>query len=172
MRRLSVAALCLVVACSSNRRASTSPLTNAEKLTTLHAMVAEVRERYPTVRGLDATQVSELIRAEDAVLIDVRTQEERQVSAIAGAITPEEFTADPTRFGERPVVAYCTVGERSARFVQEMAEAGFDVFNFEGSLLAWTHDGGALVDAQGPTRNLHVYGSAWDLAAEGYQTTW
>jgi rhodanese-related sulfurtransferase len=172
MRRFSVAALCLLVACGSNRAASSGPLTDAEKLETLGEMVSDVRDRYPEVQGVSADQVSELVRLEDAVLVDVRTAAERLVSAIPGSITSEEFRADPARFADRPVVAYCTIGERSARFAQEMAQSGVEVFNFEGSILAWTHEGGPLVDANGPTRDVHVYGSTWDLAASGFQTTW
>lgn len=171
-RRFGVAALCFVAACGSNRAASRGPLTNAEKLETLGEMVSDVRDRYPEVRGVSAVEVRELVRLEDAVLVDVRSDAERLVSAIPGSITSAEFRADPDRFGDRPVVAYCTIGERSARFAQEMAESGVEVLNFEGSILAWTHQGGSLVDVNGPTRDVHVYGSTWDLAASGFQTTW
>lgn len=143
----------------------------AARETALATMVRDVRMRYPDVEGVDAARVEAMI-ADGAVLVDVRSEEERAVSRIPGSITREAYLADPGRYGDRPVVAYCTVGERSARFAQEQAGQGRTILNFEGSILAWTHHGGALVGPDGPTRRLHVYGSRWDLAAVGYETTW
>ncbi len=149
-----------------------SAASDSEKAAALEEMVQEVRARYPTVQGVTAPEVQALIQTDEVVLVDVRTDAERRVSSIAGAITAEEFEADPTQFADRTVVAFCTVGERSARFARDMAESGVEVLNFEGSLLAWSYADGDLVDADGPTHTLHVYGPTWDLAAGGYQTVW
>ncbi len=164
-----ILAVTMGVACAP---AAVPARSDADKVAALAEMVAEVRERYPEVEGVDASQVRELLRTNDAVLVDVRTNEEREVSAIPGAITSEEFQQDPSRYADRPVVAYCTVGERSARFARDMAKEGIPVLNFEGSLLAWTHNDGELVDSSGPTHTLHVYGPTWDLAANAYTTVW
>lgn len=144
----------------------------AEKSTTLAEMVEEVRARYPDVEGVDAREVARLVEGGEVVLVDVRGENERAVSAIPGAISVEAFRADLERYVDQTVVAYCTVGERSARFARELGQEGVQVLNFEGSLLAWTHHGGELANTDGPTQRLHVYGETWDLAADGYETVW
>ena len=47
------------------------------------------------------------------------------------------------------------------------------VQNLAGSMLAWTHADGELVDSDGnPTKRLHVFGKRWNLAADGYEGIW
>ncbi|MDE2752464.1 MAG: rhodanese-like domain-containing protein, partial [Gemmatimonadota bacterium] len=91
---------------------------------------------------------------------------------LPGAITSEEFEARLQELADRTVVAYCTIGRRSSEYVRRMARRGVDMLNLEGSVLAWTHAGGQLVNDGVPTRRLHVYGRRWNLAADGYQTIW
>ena len=72
----------------------------------------------------------------------------------------------------RRIVAYCTIGVRSSNFAREMAELGIEVSNLSGSILAWTHEGGALESDGRETERVHVYGPRWDLAADGYEMVW
>ncbi len=75
--------------------------------------------------------------------------------------------------GGREIIVYCTIGERSAATVENLRSQGIPAFNLAGSILAWTHIGGPLVDASGkPTRRVHVYARDWDLAASDYQSVW
>ncbi len=46
------------------------------------------------------------------------------------------------------------------------------VYNLVGAILSWTHVGGALEDAQGPTKRVHVYTRRSSLEAEGYEPVW
>lgn len=105
------------------------------------------------------------------ILVDARHPNEIAVSRIPGALTRKEFEARAEEFRERPIVAYCTIGYRSSRYARSLRKQGFDAHNLRGSILAWLHDGGEVVDADGnPVRRVHVYGSRWDLAPEGYET--
>lgn len=105
----------------------------------------------------------------EVLFIDVRTDEERAISMIPGALSAEQIEADPSLAADRTLVAYCTVGYRSGRWTIEAKREGLDVVNLAGSLLAWTHAGGPLQSASGPTKVLHVYGRTWDLARLDYQ---
>jgi len=151
--------------------------TEAEKQAVIEEMYVEAEGNFPTVASISAEELVEKHRMMDAadpsiVLLDVRPDDERQVSMIPGAISIEAFETDAEQYRDATVVTYCTVGVRSGYFAQELQERGFDVLNLRGSLLSWAHEGGDLVDGEGPTRRMHVYGRRWDLAPESYETTW
>lgn len=59
--------------------------------------------RDDILRRLDAKDPS-------LVLLDVRSEEERVVGTIPGAITKAEFEAAPERYADKEVVCFCTVG--------------------------------------------------------------
>ena len=137
-------------------------------------MVEGIKADYPDVRTISADGLMAALASEDILLVDVRTDEERGVSMLPGAISARDFEArlaEPTGDG-RTVVAYCTIGARSSAYARKMAGRGVDVLNLEGSVLAWTHAGGEFTTPTGPARRLHVYGRRWNLAADGYETVW
>ncbi len=136
-------------------------------------MIAGYQRLYPDVPGVDAAQVRAALADGETVLVDVRPDKERAISTIPGAISKEEFEQRAAELRGAEVITYCTIGHRSADYAQELMAEGWSARNFDGSLLAWTHAGGELVDTAGnPTQRLHVYGSRWDLAAEGYEAVW
>ncbi len=149
-----------------------SPGTEAERRATLERMIRDIREDYPDVPTITAAALHESLGSGRIVLVDVRTDRERIVSTLPGAISADEFESRLEELAGRTVVAYCTVGVRSSNYVREMARRGVDVLNLEGSVLAWTHIGGPLVLNGVATDRLHVYGRRWNLAADGYRTTW
>ena len=150
------------------------PGSDDERRAALEAMAADVDARFPDVEQLSVEQVGRLLEANDRgiVLVDVREEHEREVSHIPGSITAAEFEADPGKYAGAVVVAYCTVGARSSAFAQKHTSEGHPVANLRGSILAWTHAGGPLVDEEGPTTRVHVYGKRWNLAAEAYEAVW
>ena len=61
--------------------------------------------------------IAEIITSPDKyVLLDVRSDEERNVSTIPGSISKIEFEADPSKYADKEVVCYCTVGYISAGY--------------------------------------------------------
>ncbi len=146
--------------------------TEAERLEALERMIEETRQEFPDAPSLGLAEVGALHDDGRIVFIDARTPEERTVSVLPGAITVEEFLADPGRYSDRTAVAYCTVGYRSAQVTEQLNADGHEVYNFEGSILAWTHAGRVLESETGPTRRVHVYGERWNLVADGYEAVW
>ncbi len=101
------------------------------------------------------------------VLLDVRTPEEFAVSHLAGAqrvdpgteALPAALAALPR---DTPVVAYCSVGVRSADLVERMQDAGFtDVRNLDGSIFRWANEGRPVVCGDSVVAAVHPYDRVW-----------
>ena len=92
------------------------------------------------------------------VVVDVRTEAERAVSVIKGAVTKEQYEADVNgEYVGKKIVAYCTIGYRSGKYVEKLIkDKGVDAYNLRGSILAWTHAGGRFGDCR---RDTHERGS-------------
>ena len=81
----------------------------------------------------------------DALLIDVRTPAEFEVSHISGAINidylSEDFWDRMEQLGnDKTYFVYCRTGRRSIRTCTLMRNGGFDnkkIFNLDGGLLLW-----------------------------------
>lgn len=158
----------LLVGCGAS-----PPTDDPARRAALETMVAEARQEFPQVPGVDVAGLERLRREREVVLVDVREPVEREVSMIPGAIPAERFDAEREQHRDAVVVAYCTIGYRSGLWAEHLREQGFDARNLEGSILGWTHAGRPLVGPDGePTRRVHVYGERWNLAAEGYEAVW
>lgn len=131
------------------------------------------------LRGLvvPTMRIEDLGRSVDPILVDVRPREERKVSTIPGAITVDSLDRMPVQVRKgKVVVAFCTIGLRSGRWVEERRAKGENAFNLHGGVLAWAHAGRTFEarDFIGsrPTRQVHVYGRRWNLLPDGYQGVW
>ena len=100
------------------------------------------------------------------LLLDTRTPAEYQVSHLRGArFVNYDHYRDFDLSGiprTRPVVVYCTVGARSEQVGTWLREQGFrDVRNLYGGIFQWLNNGQTVVNAQGPTANVHPYSILW-----------
>lgn len=132
-------------------------------------MYARYRRAFPGVAEISADAALELTAGGLVVFVDIRDAAEQEVSMLPGAITGEELLADPERFADRPLVAYCTVGYRSGKFVQRYSDRFNRLQNLEGGILAWLHAGGQVYHRNLPTRRVHVYGARWTLQPAAYE---
>jgi sodium/bile acid cotransporter 7 len=148
-------------------------LPDAEKRARIDELYESYKSKFPNAPEMTVeTLAKELAGPEPPVIVDVRSDEEREVSMIPGAISKKEFEKGRDQFSGREVVTYCTIGYRSGRYTQRLVDDGWDAHNLRGSILAWTHGGGELHRDGSPTRRVHVYGKAWNLAADGYEAVW
>jgi sodium/bile acid cotransporter 7 len=112
------------------------------------------------------------------VLVDVRDAEERAVSVIEGAMDAEAYERAREGLGAHDAICYCTIGYRSGKYAEKMAKRANDgdakYFNMYGSILAWTHEGGTLVEPSTglETKRVHTYGKQWACAADGYEVVY
>ncbi len=138
----------------------------------IEAIYEKSRAQFPGVPEVTVDELRALQSKENVVLVDVRTPAEQVVSMIPGAITAKDFQDNRQSYEGATIVTYCTVGGRSGLFAQDLHAAGKKVFNLKGAILAWTHGGGELIDAEGPTRRVHVHGRKFALVAAGYEPVW
>lgn len=152
---------------------SHTPTDDAARAAEVAMTYADYRRAFPGVPDVDVWTLQRwLDEGRDLVLVDVRTERERAVSTLPGAIPAASVDADPEAYRGEVLVAYCTIGYRSGGWAEARREEGLDVRNLRGSILAWTHTGRDLAGPDGPTRRVHVYGSAWDLGRTDYEAVW
>ncbi len=96
----------------------------------------------------------------DAVLLDVREDDEWAAGHIAGAMhvpmmrVPQQlqFDAGPLT-PDAPIVVVCKVGARSAQVTAWLRQQGYAATNLTGGMLAWAAAGRPLeADGPGPAR--------------------
>ena len=146
---------------------------DAEKRSRIDELYESYKKKFPDAPETTVEALRERLSGpEPPVVVDVRDDEEREVSMIPGAISRQEFEKDPHRFVGREVVTYCTIGYRSGRYTEKLVKRGWNASNLRGSILSWTHAGEELDHDGTPTRRVHVYGEAWNLVPEGYEAVW
>jgi sodium/bile acid cotransporter 7 len=154
---------------ASGMAKSADQLSDKEKAAIVYRMYAEYKKDFPAVSDITPQEAVALLERDQVVFIDTRKPAEMKVSMLPGAVTEKEFVAQPAKYRDKTPVAYCTISYRSGVFAREMAQQGIPIYNLKGGILAWTLEGGRVVDPSGkPTRRLHVYGDEWDYAPDGY----
>ncbi len=145
--------------------------TDADKKNTITNMYINYKKKYfPNVVDITPQEAMALANQGRVVFVDIRKPMEIKVSKLKGAISQEDFLADPSKYEGKTIVGYCTISFRSGRLAKEQSRKGIAMLNLKGGILAWVHEGGKVYDRKGETHRLHVYSKRWDLAPEGYET--
>jgi len=128
-----------------------------------------LRHRFAKVEWITTAQLADWLADQQRpppVLLDVRTEEEWDVSHLSGArrVDPnssvEKVAAEISK--ETPIVTYCAVGYRSGALATKLREAGFtNVRNLEGSIFEWANEHRPLVREDQPVTTVHPYSSLW-----------
>ena len=122
------------------------------------AIKARIAKEFPNVKPIST---AELAKAEPKpVLLDVRTAAEFDVSHLTGArrVDPEAAAASVALPKDTPIVTYCSVGYRSAKFAQRLHDAGFmNVRNLDGSIFQWANEGRPTE----PSTKVHPFNKKW-----------
>ncbi len=118
------------------------------------------------------TLLRELETSSAPILVDVREEREQAVSMLPGALGLSEYEAAGPALSGRVVIAYCTVGVRSGRWVRDARERGITAYNLEGGVLAWSWVGGRFFVGDRPTNRVHTWSESWNLLAEDYIAVW
>lgn len=128
-----------------------------------------LRHRFAKVEWITTSELADWL-ADKArrppVLLDVRAQEEWDVSHLIGArrvepnTSSEKIAAEISK--ETPIVTYCSVGYRSGALATKLREAGFTkVRNLEGSIFQWANERRPLEREGQPVTTVHPYSSLW-----------
>lgn len=135
----------------------------------LDRVKGDVRKRYPTVRQLPISDLQQWLADADReppLLVDVRAPAEFAVSHLRGAQRGETIAEIRALVGgdasERPVVLYCSVGERSSRAARDLQrEIERPVYNLEGSIFEWVIEGGSVWQGERRVERVHPYDASW-----------
>jgi rhodanese-related sulfurtransferase len=103
---------------------------------------------------MSVPQISVTDLADDAVILDVREQDEWDAGHAPAAVHIP-LSELPQRLGELPdtdsgtVAVTCRGGGRSTRAVAWLTQQGFDVANLDGGMKAWNSAGKPLAAEKG-----------------------
>lgn len=101
------------------------------------------------IRQVDV-QTAARMRADGAILLDVREDDEWAAGHADGATHLPLSKLDPTDLpAGGTIVALCRSGNRSSKAAVALAEAGFDVVNVTGGMEAWHQAGLPVATDQG-----------------------
>lgn len=126
-----------------------------------------VRWRFTNVRSISTNVLADWLEQPNLpTLLDVREAEEFAVSHLPNTYhtpTVEAVHHLPVE-ADTPIVVYCSVGYRSAQFVQQLQDAGFSqAMNLEGSIFQWANEGRSLVRDRQPVQAVHPYAAVWKV---------
>ena len=111
-----------------------------------------MNEASPSSRraDLDPRQASDLLDRDAAVLLDVREPDEWAAGHAPAAEHVPLGRLSPTEVpDDRPVIAVCRSGNRSAKAADLLAATGVPVHNLAGGMKAWAEAGLPVVTDDG-----------------------
>jgi rhodanese-related sulfurtransferase len=107
--------------------------------------MTEAQEVYGRVVDVVLAQARALA-GQEALLLDVREDDEWAASHIAGSVHLPLGRFDPTQVPDRPVLVRCRSGNRSGKAARALVSIGrTNVHNLAGGILAWAKSGLPLV---------------------------
>ena len=130
----------------------------------------EVRKRFPQVPQLSTDELAaRMASGEQIVLLDVRRPDEYAVSHLPGAVRVDPGAAPKLPPGvdpDLPVVAYCSIGWRSSKWVEGLRGQGVDAMNLEGSIFQWVAEDRTVVRGETVVDVVHPYSRMWGWLVE------
>jgi len=133
-------------------------------------MYNEYKKSFPGAPDISAKDAIEEKQLGKVIFVDVRKDEEKNISMLPGAISERELLLNPQKYKNHLIIAYCTIGYRSGKLAEKLQEQGIRMVNLRGGILAWLHDGGKVYKDGKPANRVHVYGKKWDLAPSGIES--
>ena len=131
---------------------------------------ALIEAAFPDVPSMDTAALSELLQdpTRTVVLIDAREEAEFAVSHLPGAVRAASVEHAAALVDGAPagatVVAYCSVGYRSAGLVAALRARGrTEVLNLEGSIFRWANEDRPLYRGDLPVRQVHPFDEEWGV---------
>ncbi len=123
---------------------------------------AEIDEKFPEVPSISLAELKQAMAADtELILVDVRSRKEYAVSRLPKAIhlsSPNELAFPTNQF----IVCYCSVGYRSAEFVQAARKLGYtNIVNYKGSIFEWANAGNPVYQDDEIVAKVHPYNAYW-----------
>lgn len=164
-RRLLLAGACFLALGATAWILLVSEIRDTDPVDRLAFIKDQVRRQFPEAPQISTERLAErLDHGEQLVLLDVRRPEEFAVSHLAGAIRvdPDAPPALPAAATPgAPVIAYCSVGWRSSKWVEALRRQGVDAVNLEGAIFQWVAEDRPLVRGRSSVDVVHPYSRLW-----------
>jgi len=129
---------------------------------TWESINAEIDRKYPNIISISTDDFKKILdKGHPPVIIDVRAREEFEISHLPGALHIQDFQ-EIQLSRNTPVVAYCSVGIRSAKFLKRLQKKGYkQINNLRGSIFEWANKGYPLMRNMKPVFTVHPYNQRW-----------
>ena len=104
-----------------------------------------------SVNEIDSDELTEFLQINDAILVDVRRDDEYINGHIENSINidymSDKFVAKTEMLDKNmPIILYCRSGRRSYLSAVKLSENGFkEVYNLKGGILSWIEIGNSVV---------------------------
>ena len=104
-----------------------------------------------SINQMNSDELIEFIELNDAVLVDVRTEDEYNSGYIENSLNIDYFSNDFSLNTDKldkstPIILYCRSGKRSSMSANKISKLGFkEIYNLEGGILEWIEEGNAVV---------------------------
>ncbi|UYG07804.1 rhodanese-like domain-containing protein [Halomonas sp. M4R1S46] len=102
--------------------------------------------RNSTASGVSASEATQLVNREDAVVLDIRESGDFKAGHIAGARNIpqsrlDERMSELDKFKSKPIIVVCKHGQSSGAALAKLTKAGFErVFKLRGGMTQWQAD--------------------------------
>lgn len=118
--------------------------------------------------NVEEISVKEAFLMKDVVFLDVREQNEFEVSHINNSVWVgyNDFTINRLKVSTNNIViVYCSVGYRSEKIGQILSKEGYiKVYNLYGGIFEWVNQGYPVFDkSDKQTEKVHAFDSIWGL---------
>ena len=103
--------------------------------------------RNSSANGVTASEATQLINREDAVVVDTRDADAFKAGHIAGARNIPQSRIDERhgelqKVKEKPIIVVCKSGQTAGMTVAKLAKAGYPrVLKLKGGMMQWQADG-------------------------------
>ena len=104
-----------------------------------------------SINQMNSDELIEFIELNDAVLVDVRTEDEYNSGYIENSLNIDYFSNDFSLNADKldkstPIILYCRSGKRSSMSANKISKLGFkEIYNLEGGILEWIEEGNVIV---------------------------
>jgi len=104
-----------------------------------------------SINQMNSDELIEFIELNDAVLVDVRTEDEYNSGYIENSLNIDyfsnEFSVNADKLDKTtPIILYCRSGKRSSMSANKISKLGFkEIYNLEGGILEWIEEGNAVI---------------------------
>ena len=104
-----------------------------------------------SINQMNSDELIEFIELNDAILVDVRTEDEYNSGYIENSLNIDynsnDFSVNADKLDKNtPIILYCRSGNRSSMSANKISKLGFkEIYNLEGGILEWIEEGNVIV---------------------------